>query len=603
MLSATNKYMPALVAVIATFLVVSMCVRPTLAAAPNDHFLLFAGNGEAGLADGAAASAEFLLPSALAAGPDGNLYVTDAAAQRVRVVRADGSVRTLAGSGRLTSSGLWVSPGFRDGPALQAQFDRPSGIAVKDNRHIYVADTNNHCIRLIQAGIVSTYAGVCRTAGSTDGVRAQALFSFPRQLSLDLQGNLYVADFRNGVRRIDVNGVVSTLPLQVDKRVTGVQVATDGTLWVADVQGLLQYDPHSGSPKRILSSQWQHDQPQTAGDVPLGSPYALALGKDTEGTFYTDLRNDSVQRLLPSRYSPPFVAYLSGAPRDDAVLGNGYRTSTLHGPMGIALDDHGRLFVADSGHKRILQLTGFDRTRRIISNPLELLSLQPVHSEYRILVIGNSFVWFTSEWRDTIGALVEDDLRRDLALKSAGLTATVTSVEAGGGKGQASFAREIVARSKVDFVLVLANSYDLWSFEGKLQGGEQLPDATMATSFHNEEAETVKALKAASIKSMFVVIPDHTQVSPLESLYNENLYATEYNYASMEPVLIEQLQSIGAPVLDFFPLVRAYEKQRFTAPLYNNEDLHPSAAGRAFIASQIAKRLEELKPWNSRRKI
>ncbi len=61
----------------------------------------------------------------------GDVYVADAAAQRVRVVRAaDGVVRTLAGSGAIEANAGWVPVGAADGPGERAQFSVPLGIAV-----------------------------------------------------------------------------------------------------------------------------------------------------------------------------------------------------------------------------------------------------------------------------------------------------------------------------------------------------------------------------------------------------------------------------------------------------------------------------------------
>ncbi|MBV8688832.1 MAG: hypothetical protein JOZ59_01890 [Candidatus Eremiobacteraeota bacterium] len=355
-------------------------------------------------------------------------------------------------------------------------------------------------------------------------------------------------------------------------------------VYIADALGLLQYDAQTGVSSRFAASS-QVWPPQTPGGVELGSPYALAVGGGVAGLFYTDLRTDSVHR-----WSSELVDYVSGVPREDAVLGDGWMTSTLHGPMGIALDVHGRLFVADSGHKRVVQITGFDRDTGFVEQPLALLQLPPKRAEYRILVIGNSFVWFDSTGRDSIGALVEKMLRDDNALKSIKQTPkvvsfhTVESISA-----QASLVKEIVSKSSFDFVIIIANANDFFG----------APDLTAQLDlWHKEEADTVEALKAASIQSMFVLIPEHWMVTPLEVLYaREAIEPVDSDYASFEQPMLAQLQGI-APVLNLFPDIRAYEAAAFVKPLYANADLHPSLAGRAFIAQHIVKRLEELKPWS-----
>src|ERR1700685_2566054 len=76
-----------------------------------------AGTGTPGIADGRASAATFLFPAAVAVNAHGDVYVADAAAQRVRIVRAaDGIVRTLAGSGKIETNAPWVTGGDFDGP-------------------------------------------------------------------------------------------------------------------------------------------------------------------------------------------------------------------------------------------------------------------------------------------------------------------------------------------------------------------------------------------------------------------------------------------------------------------------------------------------------
>ena len=118
-----------------------------------------AGSGLAGLLDGPAATAEFLEPAGGALGASGELYVADAAAQRIRRIDATVRVSTVAGSGAVDASALFVPGGYRDGPAAQAQFDHPSGVALAADGSLLVADRLNHCVRRIANGVVTTYAG------------------------------------------------------------------------------------------------------------------------------------------------------------------------------------------------------------------------------------------------------------------------------------------------------------------------------------------------------------------------------------------------------------------------------------------------------------
>src|SRR6185503_16015496 len=117
---------------------------------PDGNVTTLAGGSE-GFADGAGASASFNSPSALALGPDGNLYVADTGNNRIRKITPDGNVSTVAGEG---------TAGYVDGPAATAQFNGPVGLTVSSDDDIYVADTYNDVIRMITTeGQVTTIAG------------------------------------------------------------------------------------------------------------------------------------------------------------------------------------------------------------------------------------------------------------------------------------------------------------------------------------------------------------------------------------------------------------------------------------------------------------
>jgi len=167
--------------------------------------------GNPGFADGVSSQARFQDPAGLAVGADDSVYIADAGNNRIRRVRSEldqaGNpqwvVSTLAGNGTY---------GFADGPAATAEFKYPQGVAVDAIGVVFVADTANHRIRRIATdGTVSTFAGD-GTPGLVDGAGNQARFNSPRGIAVDQQGNIYVADTGNAaVRLINSNGQVSTL--------------------------------------------------------------------------------------------------------------------------------------------------------------------------------------------------------------------------------------------------------------------------------------------------------------------------------------------------------------------------------------------------------
>ena len=162
--------------------------------------------GAPGYADGSGGAARFNAPSRVETDADANLYITDSGNSAVRRITPAGVVITLAGSG---------SCGSTDGNGAQAQFCNPKGIALDRWGNLWVADTGNHTVRRIDpAGRVSTVAGAPGVCGSADGGGGNggARFCNPQDVAVDYWGNVYVADTGNStVRMIDPDGKVSTL--------------------------------------------------------------------------------------------------------------------------------------------------------------------------------------------------------------------------------------------------------------------------------------------------------------------------------------------------------------------------------------------------------
>ena len=166
---------------------------------PNAEVSTFAGSGVVGIADGQGINAQFSGPAGLTIDGNGNLYVTDG--QRIRKVTPDGVVSTIVGSG---------IAGYLDGPANSAKFFNPCGIAIDVSGNLFVMDSDNSKVRKISAtGEVSTLAGSDR--GFADGVGLDAKFNTASSLTIDTQGNLFVADsYNHRIRKITSTGAVST---------------------------------------------------------------------------------------------------------------------------------------------------------------------------------------------------------------------------------------------------------------------------------------------------------------------------------------------------------------------------------------------------------
>ena len=136
---------------------------------------------------------------------NGNIYVADTYNHVIRLINTGtGMVSTIAGAPG--TPGYLNGPAyFESDPAFSAEFRGPNGIALDSNNgNIYVADTGNSAIRLINTttGIVSTIAGN-GSSGYLNGPVSSAKFYYPYGIALDSSnGNIYVADSYNGVIRL-----------------------------------------------------------------------------------------------------------------------------------------------------------------------------------------------------------------------------------------------------------------------------------------------------------------------------------------------------------------------------------------------------------------
>jgi sugar lactone lactonase YvrE len=169
-----------------------------------------AGNGEVGSSGdgGPAVNASFDSLAGLAVDPQGNLFIADSGNHRIRKVDAAGTVTTVAGIGEPGFDG-------DGGDARSARLNTPTGIAFDASRgRLLVADTGSHAVRGLEAdGTIVTLAGTGRAGFSGDrGPWAEARLSLPTGVGVDANGNVYVADTGNHrVRILRTTGIILTL--------------------------------------------------------------------------------------------------------------------------------------------------------------------------------------------------------------------------------------------------------------------------------------------------------------------------------------------------------------------------------------------------------
>lgn len=219
----------------------------------------FAGDG------GDPKVAKLDLPSSVTIDSRDQIFISDQANQRIRCITDAGILDTVAGNG---------TPGFSGdgGPAVEAELHASVGQAASpanrivvspDDRYLYVADTENHRVRVVDlgTGIIDTYVGNGTPAyGGDGGDRLGASLYQPTDLAIGLDGELYIADTSNScVRRVDPDGVVSTF---------------------AGVCGQSGYEGDGGA----------------AADALLNRPYGVAV--DASGNVYVSDTYNNVVRVV-----------------------------------------------------------------------------------------------------------------------------------------------------------------------------------------------------------------------------------------------------------------------------------------------------------------
>jgi len=264
-----------------------------------------AGSTE-GFSDGKALSAQFNTPSGLCIGRKGLLIIADTGNNRIRLIDTNGNVTTTAGTSEA---------GYRDGPANEAQFDGPIGVAVDNEGVIYVADTYNDCVRKITDGEVSTLAGK-GAPGLKDGHGTEASFDTPCGIVIDKDGNIFIADTGNGaIRRITPQGEVTTIAGgsagRTDSRgteagfdrPTGIAITHDGFLFVTDQGGsrIRRITPEGEVTTYAGLRSGFADQ--TGNQAQFSSPAGIAVDR-TGALYVADSQNYLVRKVSPVANQP-----------------------------------------------------------------------------------------------------------------------------------------------------------------------------------------------------------------------------------------------------------------------------------------------------------
>jgi trimeric autotransporter adhesin len=279
-----------------------------------------AGNSRAGFSGdgGPALQAQLNDPQGLALDSSGNLYIADSVNNRVRIVNASGVISTFAGTGQSSPGGGGT---FNDGGlAIYGLLRLPSGVCVDSSGNVYIADTGDNLIRKVATdGIITSVAGDGFGSYSGDTYSAvTAELHTPLDVAVDSSANIYIADSANAaIREVTAS--------------TGIINTIAGNASVGD----------TGDGNLATSAS-------------LVTPYSVAV--DSSGNVYFAENGDSVIRKVQK--SNQFIYRMAG--NGTAGFSGDGSTATkaqMNFPTGLALDSSGNIYVADSLNFRIRKVS------------------------------------------------------------------------------------------------------------------------------------------------------------------------------------------------------------------------------------------------------
>jgi len=303
-----------------------------------------AGNGGLGYTGdgGPATDATFSEIFGVAVDGAGNVFIADGGNLVIRKIDVSGIVTTIAGTGL---------PGYSGdgGPATAATLFAPSGVAVGKTGLVYVCDQYNSVIRKINGGIISTIAGTGTGGHSGDGGPATAaLLNKPFAIALDTLGNLYIADSTFYIRKVDTDGIITTI----------AGIAPGG------------FSGDGG--------------PATSAKL----AFCWGLTVDRAGNlFFSDHGNQRIRVINTENNINTWVGTGIGGYNGDNIEAD---TAEIFGPFGVVVGHDDKLYIADFDNSRIRVVSPPPNAIASIDNSRNLFRLYPNPASVSITVDANA---------------------------------------------------------------------------------------------------------------------------------------------------------------------------------------------------------------------
>lgn len=278
----------------------------------------------------------------------GDVYIADTTDNTIRRVDKSGNIMTVAGRRQPCVLQDW--PSCNDGHrAIDAYLYHPQGVVFDSSNNMYVADTGDNVIRWVQAKgqiinlLAGTYGKTCgdpvgQSVCGDGGPATQALLNSPMGVSVDSQGNVYIAD-------------------TVDNRIRCVAAVAGGC--VSGSQAGYIYTVAGTGTACTAGNDGQNSKPPYCGDgapatqANIGSPRGVSVA--ASGEYYiTETRENRIRVV-----SSGTISNFAGQPEHSGYSGDGgpATEATLMTPNGVYVDKAGNVFIADTGNQRIRKVS------------------------------------------------------------------------------------------------------------------------------------------------------------------------------------------------------------------------------------------------------
>ncbi len=294
----------------------------------SNTVMLIAGNSRAGFSgdSGPAVNAQLNSPQGIALDTAGNVYIADSLNNRVRMVNTKGVISTFAGNGTVNPPGFWGDTG----PAIEASLHLPVALAVDSSGKVYIAVSAGNTVRVVSTdGIINLFAGSGYPGWYGD----------------------YAVNSSTGVVSIPGTAILAGLT-----NPQGVEIGPNNTILIADTgNGAIR----SVSSKGVITTLSGNGTLGLSGDgaatkLAMLAPFGVAA--DSSGNLY--VAESGTNRIRKIDTTGNITTAIGNGNQGFAGNGGAPDKVEMSLPTSVGLDSAGNIYFADSLNNRIRKLAG-----------------------------------------------------------------------------------------------------------------------------------------------------------------------------------------------------------------------------------------------------